>query len=112
MTEMLDFVKEIVQSVSIHRRVGGTIDLEAGATENSKRKRGKTKKNSVAPAAGEQEKRCKRKVDADADGAGPKSEPKGDTTMDEDDDRGGCAESSHRDQDADCQEDSPYVPRW
>ena len=115
-TEMLDFLKEIVESVP-DPSAGGTIDLEAEAAENSKRKRNKAKRNGTAPAAGEQKKRRKRKVDVDADGAGEeapagaKSEPEGDTAMDEDDDRDGCAESSHRDQDADWREDSPYVPR-
>ena len=69
-----------------------------------KRKRGTTKTNGTVPATGEQKKRRKRKVDADADGmgekapAGPKSEPEGDTAMDEDDDRNDCAESSHQEQ--------------
>ena len=96
---------------------GGIIDLEAEAAENSKRKRGLTKKNGTAPAAGEQKKRCKGMVDANANTAreeapaGVKSEPEGDTAMDEDEDRVGCAESSHRDQDADWRGDSPYVPR-
>ena len=91
--------------------------LEAEAAENSKRKQGKTKKNGTAPAAAEQKKRRKRKVGSDVDcageaaPAGAKSEPEGDTAMDEDDDRDGCAESSHRDQDADRRENSPYVPR-
>ncbi|KAF8127852.1 histone-fold-containing protein [Boletus edulis] len=122
-TEMLDFLKEIVESVP-DPSAGGTIDLEAEAAEGSKRKRGKTKKNGTAPTtSGEQKKRRKRKVDVDADvdanGAGEeavgggKSEQEGDTAMDEDDDRDGYAEPSHRDQDADWRddEDSPYVPR-
>ena len=56
------------------------------------------------PAAGERKKRRKRRVDADVDDAGeeapagPKSESEGDTTMDEDDNRDGCAESSHQEQ--------------
>ena len=99
------FSKEIVESVP-DPSAGGIIDLEAEAAENSKRKRGLTK-NGTAPAAGEQKKRRKRMVDADANTAreeapaGAKSEPEGDTAMDEDEDRVGCAESSHRDQDAD-----------
>ncbi|KAF8553068.1 histone-fold-containing protein [Imleria badia] len=116
-TEMLDFLKEIVESVP-DPSAGGTIDLEAEAAEGSKRKRGKAKKNGTAPTAGEQPKRRrKRKVDADADGAGEeggggvKSEPEGEAAMDEDDDRD--AEPSHRDQDTDWRddEDAPYVPR-
>ncbi|KAG6372583.1 hypothetical protein JVT61DRAFT_7696 [Boletus reticuloceps] len=133
-TEMLDFLKEIVESVP-DPSAGGTIDLEAEAAEGSKRKRGKTKKNGTAPTtSGEQKKRRKRKADvdvdadADANGAGEeavgggKSEQEGDTAMDEDDDRDGYAEPSHRDQDADWRddEDSPYsrtadqsqLPAW
>jgi len=122
-TEMLDFLKEIVESVP-DPSAGGTIDLEAEAAEGSKRKRGKSKKNGAPGTSGEPKRRRKRKVvDADADGAGEsevgggggaKSEPEGDAVMDEDDERDGGAESSHRDQqDADWRndEDSPYVPR-
>jgi len=114
-TEMLDFLKEIVESVP-DPSAGGTIDLEAEAAEGSKRKRGKAKKNG-APTSGEPKRRRKRKGDIDADGAGEevgggaKSEPEGDTAMDEDDDRDGCVEPNIRDQDADWREDSPYVPR-
>ncbi|KAI9463880.1 histone-fold-containing protein [Boletus coccyginus] len=114
-TEMLDFLKEIVESVP-DPSAGGTIDLEAEAAEGSKRKRGKAKKNG-APTSGEPKRRRKRKGDTDADGAGgevgggAKSEPEGDTAMDEDDDRDGCVEPNNRDQDADWREDSPYVPR-
>jgi hypothetical protein len=117
---MLDFLKEIVESVP-DPSAGGTIDLEAEAAEGSKRKRGKAKKNGTVPTSGGQKKRRKRKGDADADadgageevGGGVKSEPEGDTAMEEDDDKDGCVESSHRDQEADWRddEDSPYVPR-
>ncbi|KAH0835622.1 histone-fold-containing protein [Lanmaoa asiatica] len=117
-TEMLDFLKEIVESVP-DPSAGGTIDLEAEAAEGSKRKRGKAKKNGAPTTSGEQKKRRKRKVDADANGGGEegggcaKSEPEGDTAMDEEDDRDNYVESSHRDQDADWRddEDLPYVPR-
>ena len=80
--------------------MGGTIDLEAEAVGNLERERGKTRKNGTAP----QKERRKRKVDADADGAGEeapagsKPELEGDTAMDEDNDRDGCAESSHQEQ--------------
>lgn len=115
---MLDFLKEIVESVP-DPSAGGTIDLEAEAMEGSKRKRGKAKKNGAPATSGEQKKRRKRKADTDADGGGEeggggaKSEPEGDTAMDEDDERDGYAEPSHRDQDGDWRddEDSPYVPR-
>jgi len=119
-TEMLDFLKEIVESVP-DPSAGGTIDLEAEAAEGSKRKRGKSKKNGAPAASGEPKKRrSKKKVDVDMDepgeevGAGAKSEPEGDTAMEEDEDgKDGGAESSHRDQDAGWQddEDTPYVPR-
>ncbi|KAG8215754.1 hypothetical protein J3R82DRAFT_7653 [Butyriboletus roseoflavus] len=117
-TEMLDFLKEIVESVP-DPSAGGTIDLEAEAAEGSKRKRGKGKKTGPPATSGEQKKRRKRKGDADVNGGGEevgggsKSEPEGDTAMDEDDDKDGYAESSHRDQDGDWRddEDSPYVPR-
>ncbi|KAG9312535.1 histone-fold-containing protein [Chiua virens] len=115
-TEMLDFLKEIVESVP-DPSAGGTIDLEAEAAEGSKRKRGKAKKNGAPAASGEPKRRRKKKVDVDEEGAGEevvgsaKSEPEGDTVMDEDED--GYVESSHRDQDADWRddEDSPYIPR-
>lgn len=117
-TEMLDFLKEIVESVP-DPSAGGTIDLEAEAAEGSKRKRGKGKKNGASAPSGEQKKRRKKKGDIDADGGGEeagggtKSEPEGDTAMDEEDDRDGYVESSHRDQDGDWRddEDSPYIPR-
>ena len=69
-----------------------------------KPKWGKTKKNGTVAAAGEPKKRRKRNVGADVDDAGedppegPKSELEGDTAMDEDDNRDGCAESSHQEQ--------------
>lgn len=115
-TEMLDFLKEIVESVP-DPSAGGTIDLEAEAAEGSKRKRGKSKKNGALAASGEPKKRRKKKADVDMDGpgeeagAGAKSEPEGDTAMEEDED--GHVESSHRDQDAGWRddEDAPYVPR-
>jgi len=117
-TEMLDFLKEIVESVP-DPSAGGTIDLEAEAAEGSKRKRGKAKKNGTAATSGEPKRRRKRKAAVDADetgeevGAGAKSEPEGDTAMEEEEDRDGCVESSHRDQEADWRddEDTPYVPR-
>ena len=83
---------------------GGTINLEAEAVKNLKCKRGKTKQNGTAPAAGERRKQCKRKVDTDVDDvgeeapAGPKSEPEGDAAMNKVDNRDGCAESSHQEQ--------------
>ncbi|KIJ67196.1 hypothetical protein HYDPIDRAFT_127037 [Hydnomerulius pinastri MD-312] len=115
-TEMLDFLKEIVESVP-DPSAGGTIDLEADAAEGSKRKRGKAKKNGAPTAPGEPKRRRKKKVNADAeaagDEAGGKSEAEADAVMDEDDERDGYAESSNRDQDGDWRddEDTPYVPR-
>lgn len=117
-TEMLDFLKEIVESVP-DPSAGGTIDLEAEAAEGSKRKRGKTKKNGAPGTSGEPKKRRKKKTDGDADGAGEegaagaKSEPEADAAMDEDDDKDGHVEPSHRDQEADWRddEDLPYIPR-
>ncbi|KIK80576.1 hypothetical protein PAXRUDRAFT_833448 [Paxillus rubicundulus Ve08.2h10] len=117
-TEMLDFLKEIVESVP-DPSAGGTIDLEAEAAEGPKRKRGKAKKNGAPAPPGEPKRRRKRKGRADADGVGEevaggvKSEAEADATMDEDDERGGGAESSNRDQDGAWRddEDAPYVPR-
>ncbi|KAG7442202.1 histone-fold-containing protein [Guyanagaster necrorhizus] len=42
-TEMLDFLKEIVEGVP-DPSAGGTIDMDVGPTEGGKRKRGKAKK--------------------------------------------------------------------
>ncbi|KIJ19694.1 hypothetical protein PAXINDRAFT_161189 [Paxillus involutus ATCC 200175] len=119
-TEMLDFLKEIVESVP-DPSAGGTIDLEAEAAEGPKRKRGKAKKNGAPAPPGEPKRRRKRKGRADADGVGEEvtggakseAEAEAEAAMDEDDERDGGAESSNRDQDGDWRddEDAPYVPR-
>ncbi|KAF9242850.1 histone-fold-containing protein [Melanogaster broomeanus] len=116
-TEMLDFLKEIVESVT-DPSAGGTVDLEAEAAEGRKRKRGKAKKSNPPAAPKEPKRRRKKKGNVDADddgeeaGGGVKSEAEADAAMDEEDERDNYAESSHRDQDGDWRdEDAPYVPR-
>ncbi|KAH7923222.1 histone-fold-containing protein [Leucogyrophana mollusca] len=114
-TEMLDFLKEIVESVP-DPSAGGTIDLEAEAAEAAKRKKSKGKKNG-APV-GDGKKRRRKKTDADPEdapeeaGGEAKSEPEDEGAMDEDDDRG-SGESSRRYKGDDWREtdDKPFVPR-
>ncbi|KAH7886613.1 histone-fold-containing protein [Phlebopus sp. FC_14] len=122
-TEMLDFLKEIVESVP-DPSAGGTIDLEADAPEGSKRKRGKGKKNiDGAPSTtGEPKRRRKKKANPEAEvpveeaggGGGARSEGEGDAGMDEDMERETYGNSSNQDQDGRWREDdddAPYVPR-
>ncbi|KAG1718339.1 hypothetical protein EDD22DRAFT_942532 [Suillus occidentalis] len=65
-TEMLDFLKEIVESVP-DPSAGGTIDLQAEAAENAKRKRSKAKKNGATTGEGPKRRR-KKKEDVDTEG--------------------------------------------
>ncbi|KAH7910794.1 histone-fold-containing protein [Hygrophoropsis aurantiaca] len=116
-TEMLDFLKEIVEAVP-DPSAGGTIDLEAEAAEAAKKKKSKGKRNGAG--AGEGKKRRRKKADMDpeeaADDAGmeAKSEPEDEAAMDDDDDdRSGPGESSRRYKGDDWREtdDKPFVPR-
>ena len=104
-TEMLDFLKEIVESVP-DPSAGGTIDLEAENTEVTKRKRGKGKKTNGDEGTGAPRKRSRKKKGGDdvdtteadeddeqddededakpsASGSGWKTRPKEDTQMDD-----------------------------
>jgi hypothetical protein len=82
-TEMLDFLKEIVQSVP-DPSAGGTIDLEAeAAAANAKKKRGKAKKE-VDPNAPPKKRRTKKADEPQAEE--PKSEPEQDDVQMNDDD--------------------------
>ncbi|KAF7301150.1 CBFD-NFYB-HMF domain-containing protein [Mycena indigotica] len=100
-TEMLDFLKELVEAVPDPSN-GGTIDLEEAAAE--KKKRGKGKKAAVNNDDGEAppaRKRRKRKADEEVE---MKSEPDNneEDNMDETDD--------HHEEDSDW-EDKPYIPK-
>ncbi|KIK39103.1 hypothetical protein CY34DRAFT_808632 [Suillus luteus UH-Slu-Lm8-n1] len=114
-TEMLDFLKEIVESVP-DPSAGGTIDLQAEAAENAKRKRSKAKKNGAATGEGPKRRR-KKKEDVDTEGvteetmAEAKSE-EGDPRMEDDDDvyEESSSRPRHR-RDDDGEDDMPYVPR-
>lgn len=81
---MLDFLKEIVESVP-DPSAGGTIDLEAENAEASKRKRGKGKKNGGVEEGGgaaAPRKRRKKKTEEEAE---MKSEADDDDDDEEDD---------------------------
>lgn len=80
-TEMLDFLKELVEAVP-DPSAGGTIDLEAELAEN-KKKRGKGKK----PGEAGTRKRRKKKGEGEEEG-GAKSEDEGETAMQEDEEDG------------------------
>jgi len=120
-TEMLDFLKEIVEGVP-DPSAGGTIDLEAENAETSKRKRGKGKKSGAgagedgAPAVGRR--RRKKKADEEPEQE-QEPEPEDDEGMDEDErpaTSSGVASGSRTgwrakpEEDA-WREDAPYVPR-
>jgi len=106
-TEMLDFLKEIVESVP-DPSAGGTIDLEAENAEAAaaKRKRGKGKKNGDGEGGGGGRKRRKKKGEEEAvaeggdgdgagDGAGVKAEAEDDDDDGmEDDERPGTSSGS------------------
>jgi len=132
-TEMLDFLKEIVEAVP-DPSAGGTIDLEAENAETSKRRRGKGKKNGAgasgeetAAAGGGTRRRRKKKVEEEVEAeveveAGVKAE---DERMDDDDDdddddderprtKSGVASGSGwktRPGEEAWRGDAPYVPR-
>ncbi|KAF7331561.1 CBFD-NFYB-HMF domain-containing protein [Mycena kentingensis (nom. inval.)] len=90
-TEMLDFLKELVESVPDPSN-GGTIDLEEVAAE--KKRRGKGKKAAASNGDGEPaapRKRRKRKADDEEEAEAPQpepaeEEPEEDTNMDDGDD--------------------------
>ncbi|KAG1858475.1 histone-fold-containing protein [Suillus subluteus] len=115
-TEMLDFLKEIVESVP-DPSAGGTIDLQAEAAENAKRKRSKAKKNGAAPGEAPKRRRKKKEEEADMEGVpeetmGEVKSEEGDPRMEDDDDA--YEESSSRPRQRrndDDEDDMPYVPR-
>lgn len=112
---MLDFLKEIVESVP-DPSAGGTIDLQAEAAENAKRKRSKAKKNGAPAASGDGPKRRRKKKD-DADAEGVSKETMGETKSEEGDPRmeeeeyeqPSTPHQHERDDYGD--DDMPYVPR-
>ncbi|KAJ8592944.1 histone-fold-containing protein [Rhizopogon salebrosus TDB-379] len=111
-TEMLDFLKEIVESVP-DPSAGGTIDLQAEAAENAKRKRSKAKKNGAPAASGDGPKRRrKKKEDVDTEGVpeetmGEAKSEEGDPRMEDDDEY----EQPRHQRDDYGEDDMPYVPR-
>ncbi|KAG2155329.1 histone-fold-containing protein [Suillus bovinus] len=114
-TEMLDFLKEIVESVP-DPSAGGTIDLQAEAAENAKRKRSKAKKNGAASGDAPKRRR-KKKEDVDMEGVpeetmGEVKSEEGEPQMEDDDDapEESSSRPRHRRSD-DGEDDMPYVPR-
>ncbi|KAJ7186784.1 histone-fold-containing protein [Mycena filopes] len=114
-TEMLDFLKEIVEAVPDPSN-GGTIDLEGENAEKKKRGKGKRAATAAAVAGngnGEPapRKRRKKKGEVEMEEAEAKSEDAEDNNMDEDDDQ---PSSSRRKNDADDDsdwEDKPFMPK-
>jgi len=114
-TEMLDFLKEIVEAVPDPSN-GGTIDLEGENAE--KKKRGKGKRAAAGNGTGEAttRKRKKKKGEADEEAAEAegKSEPDPedaeDTNMDDADDDQYQPKSGGADPDSDW-EDKPFMPK-
>jgi hypothetical protein len=128
-TEMLDFLKEIVEAVP-DPSAGGTIDLESVDAESAKKKRGKGKRAGTSSEAGTKRRRKKKGVDGEVPGnmegevkSDQEPEPEADAAMDEDeddDDRGpdhggysGGARYMAKGEAEDDQwkEDAPYLPR-
>ncbi|KAJ7673453.1 histone-fold-containing protein [Mycena rosella] len=122
-TEMLDFLKEIVEAVPDPSN-GGTIDLEGGG-DGEKKKRGKGKRAAAAGAAGNGEaaprkrssKKKTKKEEEEADEVEAKSEEaepeedQEDTMEDgEDDDEPYSRRKNTADVDSDW-EDKPFVPK-
>ncbi|KAJ7048542.1 histone-fold-containing protein [Mycena amicta] len=106
-TEMLDFLKELVEAVPDPSN-GGAIDLEEAAAE--KKKRGKGKKaapsNANGEAAAPARKRRKRKADVE-EGAEVKTDPDNDDA--EDTNMEDPEDYAKKDDDSDW-EDKPYRP--
>ncbi|KAJ7034670.1 histone-fold-containing protein [Mycena alexandri] len=117
-TEMLDFLKEIVEAVPDPSN-GGTIDLEGESAE--KKKRGKGKRAAAGNGNGEPTTRKKKKKKgepeveegaAEAAEAEGKSEPEdAEDNMDEDDDQPSYSRRKNdADEDSDW-EDKPFMPK-
>jgi len=115
-TEMLDFLKEIVESVP-DPSAGGTIDLQAEAAENAKRKRSKAKKNGAPAASGEGPKRRrKKKEDVDSEEVpketmGEANSEDGEPRMEDDDEYEQPSTHHQHRRDDYGEDDMPYVPR-
>ncbi|KAF7328970.1 CBFD-NFYB-HMF domain-containing protein [Mycena venus] len=114
-TEMLDFLKEIVEAVPDPSN-GGTIDLEGENAEKKKRGKGKRTAGNGNGEATTTRKRRKKKGEADEEAAEAegKSEPDAedaeDTNMDDADDDQYRPKSSGADGDSDW-EDKPFMPK-
>jgi len=116
-TEMLDFLKEIVEAVPDPSN-GGTIDLEGENAE--KKKRGKGKRAAAGNGNGEPTTRKKKKKKgepeveeaAEAEGKSePDPEDAEDANMDEDDDQPSYSRRKNdADEDSDW-EDKPFMPK-
>ncbi|KAJ7764748.1 histone-fold-containing protein [Mycena metata] len=116
-TEMLDFLKEIVEAVPDPSN-GGTIDLEGENAE--KKKRGKGKRAAAGNGNGEPTTRKKKKKKgepeveeaAEAEGKSePDPEDPDDANMDEDDDQPSYSRRKNdADEDSDW-EDKPFMPK-
>lgn len=124
-TEMLDFLREIVETVP-DPSAGGTIDLEAESAENAaKKKKGKARKAATPkekdPNAPPRKRRKKKQDDEEAEAeadAEMKSEPEHtDGAMDEDEDeehdtgrRNGRDAKDEQDDDDEWDGDRPFMP--
>ncbi|KAF9467650.1 histone-fold-containing protein [Collybia nuda] len=121
-TEILDFLKEIVEGVA-DPSAGGTIDLESESAE-AKKKRGKGKKTAVA-GDGPVKKRRKKKDGQEAEGEGDvemRSEPEPDQDEEEEEEpkpkkprkrpaKNPKPKSSSNGKEDEWQEDKPFMPR-
>ncbi|KAJ7736781.1 hypothetical protein DFH07DRAFT_842813 [Mycena maculata] len=109
-TEMLDFLKEIVEAVPDPSN-GGTIDLEG---ENEKKKRGKGKRTAGnGEPATRKRKKKKGEADEEAAEAEAKSEPDvedGEDTNMDDGDEPYSPQRGNADVDSDW-EDKPFIPK-
>jgi len=109
-TEMLDFLKEIVEAVPDPSN-GGTVDLEESA---DKKKRGKGKRTTTGNGNGEPVSRKRRKKKGEAEeGAAEaevKSDPEGEDAEDTMEDGDEDARQQKTEDDSDW-EDKPFMPK-
>ncbi|KAK7028266.1 CBFD-NFYB-HMF domain-containing protein [Favolaschia claudopus] len=113
-TEMLDFLKEIVEAVPDPSN-GGTIDLDGENTEKKRRGKGKrTAGNGTGEATTRKKRKKKGAVEEDAAEGGTKSDPDPedaeDTNMEDADEEYGPKSGGGADDDSDW-DDKPFIPK-
>ncbi|KAJ7471864.1 histone-fold-containing protein [Mycena latifolia] len=112
-TEMLDFLKEIVEAVPDPSN-GGTIDLEGENGEKKKRGKGKRTAGNGEPGTTRKRKKKKGEGEEEAAEVEAKSEPDAedaeDTNMEEDEDHPSYNGRKSADMDSDW-EDKPFMPK-